>query len=368
MIKVCLLTNMPVPYREKVHEFVAENLRAEYTVVYFSKMESNRQWDFNQGNYKYNILKSSEFRFRKRIIHINFNIYKELNSLNPDVLIVSGLGPTSLLAVFWAKIKNKKIIPFTDAFLLSESSLKLNKIQIYLRRKIYSTSKACIGASKGSIEMFRYYGAKSKNIFQSHLCIDNKYFFETYKSYKTSLKRDFDLIYSGRLTDDKNIDFFTQVIVELKKKKPNLSVLIIGSGPAEKKVVKKLRDVNVSFNFPGFIDQKDLPKYYMKAKLLLLPTKRDAWGLVCNEASAVGTPVVTTKYAGAANDLVIHKITGLVLELDLNLWVEEVNKLLLDKNKLEELSKNAMERVQNYNFKNASQGIIDAVNNVINKN
>lgn len=45
---------------------------------------------------------------------------------------------------------------------------------------------------------------------------------------------------------------------------------------------------------------KDLERYYAAADGLLLPTRYDAFGLVCLEAAAAGLPVVTSKNAGAS--------------------------------------------------------------------
>jgi len=45
-----------------------------------------------------------------------------------------------------------------------------------------------------------------------------------------------------------------------------------------------------------------------------LPTTKEAWGLVINEAMACGVPVVVSPRAGATRDLVEHGVTGYVVE------------------------------------------------------
>jgi glycosyltransferase involved in cell wall biosynthesis len=46
--------------------------------------------------------------------------------------------------------------------------------------------------------------------------------------------------------------------------------------------------------------RQDLERIYAAADALLLPTRYDAFGLVCLEAAACGLPVVTSAAAGAA--------------------------------------------------------------------
>jgi UDP-glucose:(heptosyl)LPS alpha-1,3-glucosyltransferase len=47
-------------------------------------------------------------------------------------------------------------------------------------------------------------------------------------------------------------------------------------------------------------ERGDLERYYAAVDGLLLPTRYDAFGLVCLEAAAAGLPVVTNRRAGAA--------------------------------------------------------------------
>ncbi len=47
-------------------------------------------------------------------------------------------------------------------------------------------------------------------------------------------------------------------------------------------------------------ERGDLERYYAAADGLLLPTRYDAFGLVCLEAAAAGLPVVTNRHAGAS--------------------------------------------------------------------
>ena len=48
-----------------------------------------------------------------------------------------------------------------------------------------------------------------------------------------------------------------------------------------------------------FLQREDLAREYARCALLVLPSRRECWGLVVNEAAAFGTPVVSTWGSGA---------------------------------------------------------------------
>ena len=51
-MKVIYLTNIPVHYKEKIHEKLSRKLKNDYLVIYANKIESNRQWKIKLGKYK----------------------------------------------------------------------------------------------------------------------------------------------------------------------------------------------------------------------------------------------------------------------------------------------------------------------------
>jgi glycosyltransferase involved in cell wall biosynthesis len=54
----------------------------------------------------------------------------------------------------------------------------------------------------------------------------------------------------------------------------------------------------------GFVNQSELPAYYHAADIIVLPSEREPWGLVINEAMAAGVLPVVSDRVGAAPDLV----------------------------------------------------------------
>jgi glycosyltransferase involved in cell wall biosynthesis len=185
---------------------------------------------------------------------------------------------------------------------------------------------------------------------------------------KIILKK-YDLMFSGRIIDLKNPLFFAKVAAQVKKRIGHCSVLIIGDGDTKLKneMIDIFQKNKVDYDFPGFITHNELPEFYSMAKILLLPTSGDCWGVVINEAMISGLPVITTDMTAAAGELVLNEINGYVLPFDEKEWTEKIVNLLERPKILNAFSDQAKETVNKFNFDSAAQGIIDAINFLANK-
>lgn len=346
---VVYLTNIPAPYREKMHEILSDSKQINYTVIYCSDLEPNRQWKFDKGRYNMVYLSHTA----TKMIHNNFNVIKHLNDYNPDVVISTGFNPTMLYSFIWCKLKGKKFIPFTDGTYDSEKSLSsLHKL---VRRIVFRFSASFIGASLGSMRLYDSYEIPKNKTFKSCLCIENQ------KFNNQVLDKKYDLMFSGQLIERKMPLFFAEVAKEVKEQTGDCNVLILGDGPLRNDLIALLTKYGITFDYAGFVQPSSLPWYYSQCKIFLFPTLNDPWGIVANEACAAGLPVITCDAAGAANDLIVHDLNGYVLPLETKTWVNHICGLLSAPHKLELLSANAVKIVQKYNHQLSANGILASV-------
>lgn len=355
-MKIVLITNMPVPYRNPIFEIIDNQLGNNFLVIFCSKKESNRDWKLNKLKFNHIFLKENAIAKKDgfNFVHNNLDIFKHLKKFKPDVVITTGYNPTHLYAWVYSVIFRKKHIPMTDGWIFTEQNLSF--IHKIVRKIVFFTSDSFIGASKNSLSLFKLYGIEEKKLFQSHLCIDN----ERFSTNKEFIDREYHIMFAGHLANHKMPFFFFEIAKVLSKIIPNFKVLILGSGPEKDKLLTNLEKENINFNYPGFVSQENLSKYYSNSKLFLFTTKTDAWGIVVNEAMASGTPVITTPYAGVINDLVLDSENGYILDIELDKWVDKIKCVLENEKEWNRLSNNAKEHVLKYNFIEAAKGIIDA--------
>ena len=86
-------------------------------------------------------------------------------------------------------------------------------------------------------------------------------------------------------------------------------LVLVGDGP-EHADIERLARAHGRVRFGGFAQIDALPALYGRAAALVHPALQDQWGLVVNEAMAAGLPVLVSRAAGCAADLVEEGLTG----------------------------------------------------------
>lgn len=369
MMKYLIITDTPTPWREKVYENVFNCFGNEFHVVYCRLKEDRRLWKFPLGKYPKTFLKGASVNGRNgKQRFINFGIIPFLLKHKPEVVVWFSFQPTIILALILCKLIKIKLACLSDTWL--ERDNDISWIQKFGRKIAYNYfSDAFIGVSKQTLKMYKFYNNNVKNdqLYLSALCADNKYFNQFMERKKIFKK--YDLMFSGRIVDLKNPLFFAKVAAKVKERMGHCKVLIIGDGDEKLKysMVSIFHKYDIDYDFPGYIAHSVLPQYYSMAKILLLPTSGDCWGVVINEAMIAGLPVITTNMTAAAGELVLDGFNGYVLPLDVEQWAEKITNLLRAPEVLKTFSDRAKETVNGFNFENASKGIIDAFDYLFNK-
>jgi glycosyltransferase involved in cell wall biosynthesis len=86
---------------------------------------------------------------------------------------------------------------------------------------------------------------------------------------------------------------------------PNPYLLFAGSGPQREQLERRAKRTGFnSIRFLGFQNQTQLPALFDLCDLFVLPSRREPWGLVVNEAMNAAKPVLVSNVAGCAPDLV----------------------------------------------------------------
>lgn len=124
-----------------------------------------------------------------------------------------------------------------------------------------------------------------------------------------------DLLFVGRLTEQKGASILLKALVYMPPTKPRLR--IAGSGPDEAYLRQQTLDAGLgqTVDFLGPLANQDLPKWYRQSAVLVFPSIRGArgdqegLGLVPIEAMACGCTVVASDQPGI-RDVVRHGETG----------------------------------------------------------
>ncbi|HAU28662.1 MAG TPA: glycosyl transferase family 1 [Rhodospirillaceae bacterium] len=92
---------------------------------------------------------------------------------------------------------------------------------------------------------------------------------------------------------------------------------LCGSGPEETTIRARMAELGVEgVVFHGFQQEEAVAKLLGTSLCLLLPSFDEQWGLVVNEAIAMGLPVLCGETVGARDSLVQNAINGYSIETD----------------------------------------------------
>jgi glycosyltransferase involved in cell wall biosynthesis len=114
------------------------------------------------------------------------------------------------------------------------------------------------------------------------------------------------LLYVGRVAHEKNIGFLLRMFVKLRARRPDVTFVIAGEGPARASLTRLARELGVagSVRFIGYLDRRtDLPNCYAAGDVFVFASRTETQGLVLLEAMAQGTPVVSTAELGTRSIL-----------------------------------------------------------------
>ncbi len=122
-----------------------------------------------------------------------------------------------------------------------------------------------------------------------------------------------DIIFVGRLIREKNVDLLVRAIDILSNKNKKIQLLIIGDGPERETILRLIHELSLEphVRMIGFRDNHDEIIARMKsAKVCVLPSTREGFGIAALEALACGIPVITVDHpANAIRDLITEQIT-----------------------------------------------------------
>ena len=356
-LRVAIVTNIPAPYRLPIFEIVAAAPGIDFCAFFCSGREPDRQWDLKTSKFRQVFLRERFIKFRGRYIHANPDLWRQLRNFGPNVVITTGFNPSHLVAYGFARVHGAQHIAMTDGTYQSEA--KLSSIHRWVRRVVYAGTRAFIGASDGTFELFRSYGIDPNCMFKSHLCANNPAFFNS-----PPVEKKFDFIFCGRFVAIKNPLFAIEVARNVcQRLGRRVSILFVGSGEMEPEM-RAAADAathEVAVAFSGFARQDELPGLYGSARIFVFPTQWDPWGVVANEACAAGLPVLVSPFAGSAGELIRDGENGFVLPLNIQQWTDAGVRLLSDAALYSSMSEKGRTLVKEYSFENAAAGITNAI-------
>lgn len=148
----------------------------------------------------------------------------------------------------------------------------------------------------------------------------------------------------------KGIDYLIEAMATIRKTIPDIHLTIVGEGELKETFMQQAQNLGVAehISFAGYKSQEELPAYYSRSQLFILPSvDTEGYGIVLLESLSCATPVITTSIAGLST-VVKSQGLGAIVEAKSSVAIADaVISLLKDKAALHKMSSKSREYVVN---------------------
>lgn len=271
-----------------------------------------------------------------------YTIIKKLNKFKPDIVFVSECGFIAILVVLFCKLFNKscKIISMIDdSYDMLVGNNQFSKKHAIAERFLIPQLDNVITIEPRVSSFFQQrYGKgvcfpiivdenKARQRYERVLPISKIYV----EQYKLSNKRI--LLFVGRLVELKNLQRVIPIVKNIED--PDLRFVIVGSGCYETELKTAAKD-DSRIIFAGRYEGDELYAWYNIAHYLILPSFREAFGAVTNEALLAGCRAIVSNRAGSSclikediNGCLISPMDSQDIELNLRKCLSKIEPLQL---------------------------------------
>ncbi len=321
---------IPAPYRDRfftelsnilLQDNIQLNLFFEYGSIK-RRLFWNIDTTLKKQKYRYIFLKTSLFK-KKSINPISVPSIKSIHQifkLDASVYICTGFSLHTIICFFICYLKKIPFIIWTGE---NKFSYKIGFIRKLIRK--YLINKTSLLLSYGSATNQYYidnYNYPEKKICKLINSIPIKHKLEIENAIKIKIKqlreKKIKLIFIGELRKKKGVLYFKNLLIEINKSLIGYTIefTIIGEGKFEKKLKDQFigLDDSIKISFLGRLSNDKVLQKLSKHHFLIFPTLGEPWGHVISEAFHVGTPVLSSKYAGAIYDILEHSQNGFVVD------------------------------------------------------
>lgn len=363
MKKVVIITNAPAPYRVAFFDYI-QKAESDYSfhIIYTSQnQEIGRQWHVGEeelGAHSFldcKVITIKRHYDDKRIV-LSVGVQKKLKELKPDIVICMEYNMTILQAVHWCRVHRVPFLSWSDGTANSEKNI--SKLQRCFRKYVIKRAAGFISSSTATMEHQVSFGAKRELCHKSLLTVDiQKYLKKKPDSYVPGKT----LLYVGGLIGRKGLDLLMPALALTER---DIRLEIVGEGSEEPALKAQIEELGLTERivFRGFLEGEALNKCYEECDAFILPTREDCYGLVILEAMCASLPVIASKYADGAFDIMEDGVHGAIVNpYEPQELAAAINRMFESRERLMKMQKTCYERAQQFGFAKVAKGFYEAL-------
>ncbi len=242
-------------------------------------------------------------------------LWKRLDALRPTVVLVPGYYTLpGVAAALWARLHGRSSVLMTESTAFDHRRQSLRE---YLKKTVIRLLfNWAVTGGKAHVRYLRQLGFPSHRITGSYDVVDNDAIRGGTTLYRQrnpqGVRQQPWFLFVGRLAEEKNVETLLDSWLAYRSGGGTWPLVLAGDGPRAEELRRTAAASPYAddVRFPGLCNAKELIPLYAGAACFVLPSTREPWGLVVNEAMAAELPVLVSNRCGCCEDLVAEGENG----------------------------------------------------------
>lgn len=253
-----------------------------------------------------------------------------LDAINPDAIAVPGWAAmASLATAHWGLRNRKPLIVFSES---NEHDFARKQLREWVKSLMLGAFTTALTGNESHRDYLVALGFDRDAVFLGYNAVDNDYFTSSSDAIRAAgmpkngpgqflHPGDFGRTFlaTARFIEKKNFGRLLEAYAAYRLAPGNQApwpLVLLGDGQLRPVLEAQIAALGLGdhVHLPGFVQYGDLPAWYASAGAFILPSIREQWGLVVNEAMASGLPVIVSNRCGCAPSLVEQDINGITFD------------------------------------------------------
>ncbi len=288
-----------------------------------------------------------------------FELKKILKKDEPDLLHLHLWNPGSCRYAFWAKGKKQTRIVTTEHDPFPLQGIKKN----FKKNALAKTTHTITVSEANYRQMLKWYPELKNRMSIIHNGIDLEAFEKELMHFTTQEKHkirtqlfeaksdDTVLLTIAALHPRKGLKYLLKAMRKIIEQKNSTKLVIIGEGPEKPELEKLINKLKIQDRVKLLGHQENIPKMLKSSDLFVLPSIKEAFGLVLLEAMAAQVPIVATNVGGIPEIVEDRKNGFLVEPRDEDALTQTILMLIKNKPLREKLAFLGHHKVKQFDLK-----------------
>jgi len=371
-MRVAFVTNFASHYRIKTFETLAKYYDIEY--LFFSGGDEwywQRRHGTRAGDFSYEYLSGISVAGTR----ITPALVARLLCGNFDVILKCINGRFALPAAYLAaRLHRRPFVLWTGIW--STLDTRFHKAASFGAAYIYQHADAVVVYGEHVKRFLVSKGVDARRIFVAAHAVDNAIYARPVPPHQiTELRESLDIpdgapvvLYLGRLETVKGLGYLLEAFAHINQ--PQAHLVLAGTGSEKVALDRRAAELGIGarVRFAGYAPIESTPTFYAMAEVFVLPsitvpTGKETWGLVVNEAFNQGLPVVATDAVGAAaGGLVQDGVNGFIVpERNVEALEQAITKILESPTLRNRLSDGARHVIAGWDNERMVEGFREAI-------